>query len=355
MYDIIFIDNQSYESKIKLQKLRERFPLIKTVIKIDKFDYTLIFKKSVTKMFWLIDLENEDYINPNFNFDYVVLEWDQKYVHIFKQGDNYGGVYLISKDYPMTSREFEYKFFMKTKNIDINASYCRDFDIVFISYQEPNAEENFQKLKNKFPRVKRIHGIKGIHQAHIAAAKISETSMFWVVDGDAIILEDFNFDYKVKKSEKTVVHVWRSRNLVNGLVYGYGGVKLLPTEMTIDMDVTSPDMTTSISKRFKVVDTISNETAFNTDPFNTWKSAFRECVKLSSKTIHGQKKDETEDRLQTWITQGLDNPFGKYCIDGAIAGKEWGEIHKDDTEKLRLINDFNWLKNKFNKKYKDAK
>jgi phosphoribosylpyrophosphate synthetase len=33
---------------------------------------------------------------------------------------------------------------------------------------------------------------------------------------------------------------------------------------------------------------VSNITAFNTDPYSTWKSAFRECVKLSSKIIDRQ-------------------------------------------------------------------
>ena len=45
------------------------------------------------------------------------------------------------------------------------------FEIFFISYQEPNADENWAKLKSKFPIAQRIHGVKGIHQAHIAAAK----------------------------------------------------------------------------------------------------------------------------------------------------------------------------------------
>jgi hypothetical protein len=229
----------------------------------------------------------------------------------------------------------------------------RGFDIVFISYQEPNADENFERLRKRFPYTKRIHGVKGIHQAHIAAAELANTYMFWAVDGDAVIMEDFDFEQKVEKWERMVVSVWRSQNPINGLVYGYGGVKLLPTELTRNLDIDSPDMTTSISKRFKIMNNISNETAFNTDPFNTWKSAFRECVKLSSKTIQGQKKDETEDRLQTWITQGSDKPFGKYCIAGAIDGKAWGETHKDDKEKLSLINDFEWLKKKFAEKFND--
>ena len=67
------------------------------------------------------------------------------------------------------------------------------YDIVFISYREPNADESFSKLKERFPRVKRVHGVKGIHQAHIAAAKKCFTKMIWIVDADALIVDDFNF------------------------------------------------------------------------------------------------------------------------------------------------------------------
>ena len=94
------------------------------------------------------------------------------------------------------------------------------YDIVFISYQEPNADENFSKLKQRFPLAKRVHGVKGIHQAHIAAAKKCFTKMFWIVDGDANIVKNFNFDYVVPDHQLDVVHVWRARNAVNALVYG---------------------------------------------------------------------------------------------------------------------------------------
>ena len=71
------------------------------------------------------------------------------------------------------------------------------YDIIFISYNEPNAEDNWKSLKERFPMSKRVHGVKGIHQAHIAAARKSFTKMFWVVDGDAQIVPSFSFDYQV--------------------------------------------------------------------------------------------------------------------------------------------------------------
>jgi len=217
------------------------------------------------------------------------------------------------------------------------------YDIIFISYQEPNADENFAKLKARFPRSQRVHGVKGIHQAHIAAAKKSFTKMFWVVDGDAEIVDEFNFDYIVPNEDLECVHVWRSRNPVNSLEYGYGGVKLLPKRLTQNMNIINTDMTTSISKWFKAMPDVSNITKFNTDPFNSWKSAFRECVKLSSKIIDRQENNETEERLNIWCEETSDID----AQQGAIAGKAYGSEHKNDSEALSKINDFDWLQEKF--------
>ena len=220
------------------------------------------------------------------------------------------------------------------------------YDIVFISYKEPNADANWKNLVQRFPWAKRVHGIKGIHNAHIAAAKKCYTNMFWVVDGDAEILESFDFTYTTKKTYH--VHVWRSRNPVNNLEYGYGGVKLLPRFATIEMDTSKPDMTTSISKHFTPMTDVSNITAFNTDPFNTWRSAFRECVKLSSKVIDRQKNEETMLRLNTWKTVGIDKPYGKFALLGAEQGEQYGIDNQNNLENLYKINDFDWLLEKFN-------
>jgi len=218
------------------------------------------------------------------------------------------------------------------------------YDIVFISYGETYAENNWNTLKNKFPTAKRVDGVKGIHQAHIKAAKKCFTKMFWVVDADAQLVDDFNFDYTVDEYNLETVHVWRSINPVNDLVYGYGGVKLLPRKLTLKMDITKPDMTTSISDKFCAVDQVANITAFNTDEYSTWRSAFRECAKLASKTIDRQNEEETNARLKTWTTVGHTRDFGEYALRGARAGMEFGFSSSSD---LGLINNYEWLYERF--------
>ena len=221
------------------------------------------------------------------------------------------------------------------------------YDIVFISYQEPSADANYATLKAKFPMAKRVHGVKGIHQAHIKAAKKCFTKMFWIVDGDAVVNNSFNFDYVVPEHQLDHVHVWRAKNPINGLEYGYGGVKLFPRQMTIDMDTSKADMTTSISSQFIAVEETSNITAFNTDPFETWKGAFRECAKLSSKTITRQNDEETENRLNIWCTKGSEERYGDFAIAGANAGREFGISNMAD---ISLINNFEWLQQQFDSK-----
>ena len=294
---------------------------------------------------WVIPVD----VDVDWDFDYHIPYYERDIIHIFKNGKYNDGVFLIHKDKPLAQREFDYRFFVNKKEIDITVSTPAPYDIVFISYNEPNAGDNYTALRQRFPRAKRIHGVKGIHQAHIAAAKICDTNMFWVVDGDAQIAEDFDFEYQVPKWQRDQVFVWRSRNPINDLEYGYGGVKLFPVKETLNMDVTKTDMTTSISSKFNAMKSVSNITAFNTDAFSTWKSAFRECCKLSSKTIRGQVDNETEERLKKWCELGSDSLFGKYAQHGARSGCSFGYDNRNSPDILNLINDFDWLHEQFSK------
>jgi hypothetical protein len=317
---------------------------------IDTYEeYLKAAETSTLCMFWIVF--NDLQVNSDFKFDYQVPKHDQYITHVFKNGEYYNGICLFPKNKLITKREFDNRFFIDKKEIDIQASTPKPYDIVFISYYENNADRNYKKLLERFPEAKRIDKVKGIHQAHIEAAKLSTTDMFWVVDADAIIEDNFNFNHNVSAYDKKTVHVWRSRNPINGLEYGYGGVKLLPKHLTLNMNVNQPDMTTSISTQFKAIAAVSNTTEFNTDEFSAWRSAFRECVKLASGLILRNNASETLERLNIWCSVGKDKPFGEYALAGAKSGKLYGETHIDDTESISMINDFEWLKQEFKKEF----
>ena len=356
IYDIFYVSKQQVNAD-GWQQFRQRFPSAQKIDNVKTLDD--VKKKSFTKFFWLV--WDDLIVSEDFAFDYRVEKWDEEYIHVFLNSVFRDGICLFPKSVSVIQKEFDHRYYINKKELDIVASNPKPYDVVFISYNEPNADENYEKLKLKRPDAKRVHGVTGIHNAHIAAAKLATTDMFWVVDADANILKKFNFEIPYiphyNRNEKDIfldtVHVWRSINPVNGLIYGYGGVKLLPRNLTLDVDTSTTDMTTSISTNFKLMPKVSNSTMFNIDEFSTWRSAFRECVKLSSKTIDRLYDEETEERLMIWCALGINQPFGAYSICGAKAGKRYGELNIAKKEMLLKINDIDWLKDQLLKWQKE--
>lgn len=218
------------------------------------------------------------------------------------------------------------------------------FEIVFISYDEPYADDNYKKLLERFPDAKRIHGIKGIHNAHMEAAKIVNTSHFWVVDADAEIVDTFNFDFFTSADDECV-RVWRAKNIANNLTYGNGGVKLLPKNAVLNMTTVSIDMTTNITWNYKSIYVLSNINNFSQDPFTAWRGAFRECAKLAAK-YKETNDSKINDMLNTWCTVA-EGPYAEYILKGANSGKKLGEAFYNKKNVMMLINSFRFLHTTF--------
>jgi len=242
-------------------------------------------------------------------------------------------------------------------------------DVFFLSYNESFADDNFQKLLEKAPHAKRVHGVEGFVNAHRQCAKESLTYNFYVVDADAVIVDDFTFDYTPSKfkefwpgvPESECLCVWSSINPINDLIYGYGGVKLIPKVPLLRKDKDTIDFTTGFGLPVKIFNEISNVSAFNYDEFSTWRSAFRECTKLASNITNRELKENVDDdvqdrwheenisRLRAWCTKGGDRKFGEFSIAGANAGKKFGIENAEDPDRLKLINSYDWIKNEFNR------
>jgi hypothetical protein len=111
-----------------------------------------------------------------------------------------------------------------------------DLDFVYISFNEPNKEENWADIKNKVPWAKRVDGVVGFDSAHKAAAELAETEFFISVDGDNILHQRFllqSLDFSL--TNPNAVHRWRAENSVNGLIYGNGGLVGWPKQTCLDM------------------------------------------------------------------------------------------------------------------------
>lgn len=297
--------------------------------------------------FYVIKAERE-LCFTDFNFSFKPESWDKHYMHTWNNDVTvrlFCAKEVLSNPLSYTDASAAIGE-VAIKNIDKTIYTYKELDIIFLSYDEAASNNTYNNLRKRFNRIKRVHGVKGIKEAHRAAAKLSSTDMFYVVDADADISPDFDFSFCPIYYERELVHVWYSKNPVNDLEYGWGGVKLFPKNTVVSYTGSPIDFTTSVASGVKVIPIVANTTKFNTDPFSTWRSAFRECVKLSTGVIAGEIAAESTERLDAWCTVG-NGEFGEYSVAGALAGRKFGEENINQPAQLQLINDFNWLSNQF--------
>jgi hypothetical protein len=260
------------------------------------------------------------------DIDYRILEHDRFYEHVWYTEIDQQKIWaakLTASDHISGTKEMGM----------VVAELPQQLDVVFISYGEINAEENWQRVLSKAPTAKRVDGVTGILEAHQAAADLVSTDMFYVVDGDAYLDDSWTFDFQPSIYDRECTHVWHSINPVTGLAYGYGGVKLFHTMSVKKLENWKTDLTMSVSKKLKVIETVSNITKFNTSEFNTWRSAFRECAKLAK-----SKDPESSARLQKWL-----NPNGVEFASWAKLGAQQGVDYAKNNLSIKDVNDYYWL------------
>jgi hypothetical protein len=209
-----------------------------------------------------------------------------------------------------------------------------DLDFVYISFKEPNKEQNWADLKNKVPWAKRVDGVVGFDSAHKAAADVSETDFFISVDGDNIIDEKFLLEtLDWSKTNKKAVHRWRAKNNINGLVYGNGGLvgwhrqtcKEMKTHENADTQENQIDFCWGVSH--ENLHNCYSTTVINASEQQAFVAGYREGVKMS--TEKGRPIPAGDFKtiwpmnlkiLTTWCTIGADVDLGKYAMLGARMG-----------------------------------
>ena len=209
-----------------------------------------------------------------------------------------------------------------------------DLDFVYISYAEPNKEQNWADLKNKVPWAKRVDGVVGFDNAHKAAANIAETDFFISVDGDNIIDEKFLLEtMDWTKTNKKAVHRWRARNNVNGLVYGNGGIVGWDKQTCLGMKTHENADTEENQLDFcwgvphENLHNCYSTTVINASEQQAFVAGYREGVKMSTnkgRPIPAQDFQKMWPMnlriLSTWCTIGADVELGKYAMLGARMG-----------------------------------
>ncbi len=229
----------------------------------------------------------------------------------------------------------------------------RDLDIVFISYDEPQADRHWMDLKDKRPDARRVHGVAGIDRAHKAAARAANSTHFLTVDGDTVVNPAF-FDLVLDGrhlSPRRLI-TWPSMNSVNGLVYGNGSLKCWHRDSVLCMRTHEAAPidgagTVDFGRLFEriVATGCYSETRTNGTPEQAFRAGYREGVKLS--LVDGRParplssiSADARRRLQLWCSLGADAEHGLWSMLGARLGCV--DVTLGDRD-LRTLNDYDRL------------
>jgi hypothetical protein len=236
-----------------------------------------------------------------------------------------------------------------------------DYDVIYLSYDEPNAEKNYADLLTKVPWAKRVHGVEGSDAAHKACAELSETDRFITVDGDNRIRDNFlkeeiSFEDDVEL-ENSVIS-WAGKNTINGLLYGNGGLKCWPkqhvlkmrTHENADPDNIAAQVDFCWDLKYVQMNSCFSDVYNNETPHQAWRAGFREGVKLSLNQGIKPSKEEYLNLhwrclhwMYIWSMVGADIDNGNWAMLGTRAAvyktmcTDWDYINVRDFEYLNNL------------------
>jgi len=235
---------------------------------------------------------------------------------------------------------YDYPYIIKSTKL----AQSNPLDIVFLSNGEMGAEENYEHLlqvtKHAKNRVARVDGVNGRVAAYHAALEASKTPWAFTVFAKLKVNEEFDWSWQPDRLQQAKHYIFYATNPLNGLEYGHQAMiaynkKLTLVNRGIGLDFTLDD-------EHEVVELNSGIAQFNTDEWSTWRTAFRECIKL--------KKDNSptsQHRLNIWLTIA-EGEYAEMSIKGASDAVQYYEEVGGDIDKLKLSYDWPWLKEKFN-------
>jgi hypothetical protein len=260
-----------------------------------------------------------------------------------------GATAIVPRDIKadLKTQIYDYPYIEASKH-KINDAYGGQqwLDIVYISNGEPDEERWYKHACYMSNRtVKWIRGVNGRTAAYQAAARASDTPWFFAVFAKLEVLgSDFDWWWMPDYFQEPKHYIFNARNPVNGLEYGHQGMIAYNKRLVLENN--DPGIDFTLSQPHESVPMLSGTAHFNQDPWMTWRTAFREVVKLKYFQQH-QYTLETEHRLQTWCTQAQGD-HAEWCLRGAQDALAYYEQVHGDYEKLKLSFEWDWLRERFN-------
>jgi hypothetical protein len=349
---------------IDVNKLRALISDIKTLEDFDKinFNQSQRVKRLSAPTIFTTDDSHVSNINIDFDFPYAVFVtednknlnaidtepmnlWsnETKNITITSKGGTRIVVPKEAKQY-VKKELYDYPYIItNNKLLESNP-----LDIIFFSNGETSADRNYEhllKITQGLPnKVTRVDGVDGRVKSQHAAANSSNTSWYFLVNAKLKVASKFDFNWQPDRLQIPKHYIFHATNPVNGLVYGHQAIVANNKKLTLENFGTGLDFT--MDSEHEVVPVNSGIGMYNSSEWDTWRTAFRECIKLKQSGT-----TENDIRLTRWMTQAIGD-FAQYSLQGAQHAIKYYEEVNGDFDKLRLSYDWGWLRTYYQSKYK---
>ena len=302
-----------------------------------------LINKTTVELPWNFVVNSESNMNPYWNRPQPCYWYGPR---IETYGDN-NSVILYHRDLIREIKTEIYDFPTIIKNRRI-ASYDRPLDVIFLSAGEYYADANFNHLKSIYPTAKHISGINGRAASYKTMAEASDTQWFFAVFAKLQVYKEFDFTWKPDRLQAPKHYIFKATNTINGLYYGH--MAMIAANKNIILNQTDYELDFTLGGEHTVVDINSGRAYFGESPLATWRTAFRECVKLTHNLQTNSLDMESFDRLNTWLNVA-EGHYADYCLKGARDGYDYAKQNEGNIVALKLTREWDWLDKYFSYRY----
>jgi hypothetical protein len=284
------------------------------------------------------------YVWINQQVDFHPPLWSKRAFYSFNDA---GSISIAPRDIQahLGKQIYDYPYIIKQKQPYLTPDLL---DIIYISNGEPDAEQWYEHLVNVCGReVKRVKDVTGRALAYKAAAELSATPWFFTVFAKLEVLPEFDWSWQPDWLQEPKHYIFHSRNPVNGLEYGHMGVIAYNKQLVLETDDWGLDFT--LSRAHAVIPRVSAVAHYNTTPELTWRTAFRESIKLKDDVVKTGSV-ESSYRLDTWLTVG-NGDYAEFSLLGAADAVDYyDKVNGNYTELMRSF-EWAWLKEYYASRY----
>lgn len=325
MHEIDFLRDYK-DINYHLQETIQHSPIKKEYFKLQ--DPLQSYMQNKNFYSWLVNVDLADISLPNFYPSF----WEDEKMYTWGETKD---ILLVPG-----GRDLD-QFYDIERHVHFDLDYeVKPMDIVFISYDEPGANERFEKLKSKYPRAKWCKNIQGQTKAYQTAANMSETDYFFAVFPKIDVVDDFKFDFQPDRLKNACHYIFDCYNTVIDCTYGHDGIILYNKKLVLE--TSDPGLDFTLSKAVTVVPILSALNKLEETPLLAWRTAFREVIKLKLQ----KPTVENNYRLKKWLTLGK----GKNAQWVYIGAKDGVKFLQEGNDPYRSY-DFDVIKNMFEQRY----